>query len=80
MINSWSIYDNSCSKNKSVDICVICGRIFVIFELFVFVNKNPCHLCNLWEKFVFEENGFDRTFLSSLDLNHVGQKTQSRRE
>ena len=40
--SAWSIYDNSCSKNKSVSICVICGRIFVLFELFVFVNKNLC--------------------------------------
>ena len=38
------------------------------------------HLCSLWENFVFKEKGFNRTFLSSLDLNHVGQKTQNRRE
>ena len=52
MINSWSISDNSCSKNKSVYICGICGKLFVSFELllfpsasdlwFVFVNKNLC--------------------------------------
>ena len=73
MINSWSIYDNSCSKNKSVYICVICGRIFVSFELFVFAKNNPCYLW-LFHSFSFSFSSSFTKYNLCISVQSVGKQ------